>query len=91
MSNKIELPNSWICAGGELKPKSGASSSNTWVLSGKEIKPKSGATLSNTWVWDQSTELKPLACKPAKDEAWNEWDLWDVFARECVVSSSARA
>jgi len=58
MSNKIELPNSWVCTGGELKPKSGASLSNTWMLSGKEIKPKSGATLSNTWVWD-GKELKP--------------------------------
>ena len=32
MSNKIELPKSWVCDGKELKPKSGATTTNTWVF-----------------------------------------------------------
>ena len=40
---------------------------------------------------DQSTELKPPACKTAKDGAWCERGFWAENGRECVASSSARA
>lgn len=65
---------------------------------GLELKPEATrlAMIVNAWlelapVAPQSTELKPPACKPARDGAWSEWDFGGGIGRERAESRTAPA